>query len=45
MYKLEYECENNIPVFKCNFCGKCNGIVESTSYMDIKNRGCCWYFP
>jgi hypothetical protein len=26
-------------------CGKCSGNIESISYTDIKNRGCCWYFP
>lgn len=45
MNKLQYENTNNIPVFKCNFCGHCSGILEATSYTNIKNRGCCWYFP
>lgn len=45
MYKLEYETTNNVPVFKCNFCGKCTGVLESTSFASNKNRGCCWYFP
>lgn len=45
MYKLQYENQNNIPVFKCNFCGHCSGILEATSHTNIKNRGCCWYFP
>jgi hypothetical protein len=42
---LSYNYYNNIPIFKCNLCGKCSGIIESTSYTNIKNRGCCWYFP
>lgn len=42
---LNYNFNNNIPMFKCSFCGKCSGILESTSYTNIKNRGCCWYFP
>lgn len=45
MHKLEYEFNNNSPVFKCSFCGNCGSFVESTSYTSIKTRGCCWYFP
>lgn len=44
MFTLKYEFKNNIPVFRCNFCGKCNNVLESTSKIHI-NRGCCWYFP
>lgn len=42
---LTYKFQKNIPIFKCDFCGKCDGFLESTSKCDIKNRGCCWYFP
>ncbi|WP_027624972.1 hypothetical protein [Clostridium lundense] len=45
MYKLSYEYKDNIPVFKCNFCGHCSKILESTSHTTTENRGCCWYFP
>ena len=45
LYKLSYEFSNNIPLFKSDFCGKCLHILESTSLIYIKNRGCCWYFP
>lgn len=42
---LKYEFKNNIPVFKCSYCGQCSGTLESTSLLNTKNRGCCWYFP
>ncbi|WP_279146564.1 hypothetical protein [Clostridium tyrobutyricum] len=42
---LNYSFYNNIPVFKCDSCGKCSNTIESISYTSIKNRGCCWYFP
>lgn len=45
MFSLSYEFNNNIPVFKSNFCGKCSGTLESTSLITEKMRGCCWYFP
>ncbi|GAA0730879.1 hypothetical protein GCM10008905_32690 [Clostridium malenominatum] len=45
MYKLSYENTNNIPVFKCDYCGSCSGILESTCHVKGKIRGCCWYFP
>lgn len=45
MHQLKYVFENNIPLFSCNFCGNCNGFIESKSLIHIKNRGCCWYFP
>ena len=42
---LNYNFYNNIPIFKCTLCGQCSGTLESTSYTNIKTRGCCWYFP
>ncbi|OBR92421.1 MULTISPECIES: hypothetical protein [Clostridium] len=42
---LSYKFTNNIPLFKCDICGNCSNFVESISYTNIKNRGCCWYFP
>lgn len=45
MFSLSYEFHNNIPVFKSNFCGKCSGVLESTSLINETMRGCCWYFP
>lgn len=42
---LTYKFKQNIPIFKCDFCGKCSGFLESTSKCSVKNRGCCWYFP
>ena len=45
MYELSYENVNNVPVFKCNYCGNCSGVLESTCHILGKNRGCCWYFP
>ncbi|GFR36445.1 hypothetical protein [Thermobrachium celere] len=42
---LSYYFEDNIPLFSCSLCGKCDGFIESTSLIHIKNRGCCWYFP
>jgi hypothetical protein len=41
---LTYEIHNGAPVFHCNACGKCAGLIESTSYVGV-NRGCCWHFP
>ncbi|MBZ4664097.1 MAG: hypothetical protein JG776_1812 [Caloramator sp.] len=41
---LTYHFENNIPLFRCSICGKCEGFIESKSFIN-KNRGCCWYFP
>ncbi|OFI07239.1 hypothetical protein CLOACE_04310 [Clostridium acetireducens DSM 10703] len=45
MYSLSYKFINNTPMFKCNFCGKCSHVMESTSYTPLATRGCCWYFP
>ncbi|KRQ86108.1 hypothetical protein ABG79_02047 [Caloramator mitchellensis] len=45
MHYVKYEVKNNIPHFNCSFCGKCLGFLEATSYLTIKSRGCCWYFP
>lgn len=45
MFTLSYEFHDNIPVFKSNFCGKCSGVLESTSLVNRTMRGCCWYFP
>lgn len=41
---LTYHFEDNIPLFRCSICGKCEGFIESKSFIN-KNRGCCWYFP
>jgi len=45
MHKLTFLKHENIPLFKCSFCGKCYNFLEATSYLKIKMRGCCWYFP
>lgn len=45
MFCLSYHFEDNIPLFRCGLCGKCEGFLESKSLIHIKNRGCCWYFP
>lgn len=44
MFNLSYEFKNNIPLFKCTYCGKCYSCIESKNFFYI-NRGCCWYFP
>ncbi|MCX7695358.1 MAG: hypothetical protein N2Z71_06610, partial [Caloramator sp.] len=41
---LTYNFEDNIPLFRCSLCGKCDGFIESKSLIN-KNRGCCWYYP
>ncbi|WDC84462.1 hypothetical protein PL321_01260 [Caloramator sp. mosi_1] len=41
---LIYHFEDNIPLFRCSLCGRCDGFIESKSYIN-KNRGCCWYYP
>lgn len=45
MHQIKYEVQENVPLFKCSICGKCSGFLEATSYLTIKSRGCCWYFP
>jgi len=45
MHSLNLVVHGNIPLFKCSYCGNCYGFLESTSYLKVKMRGCCWYFP
>lgn len=44
MFSLYYAFSDNVPLFRCNFCGQCQLHIEAQNSLQI-NRGCCWYFP
>lgn len=35
---------NNVPQISCSSCGSCTSLM-GISLCDIKNRGCCYYYP
>ena len=44
MEKIFLTNTDGTPQFGCSSCYKCNSIFGK-SLCEVKNRGCCWYFP
>ncbi|MBD7912583.1 hypothetical protein [Clostridium cibarium] len=44
MIKIDLKIDQGIPQYSCNSCGNCQSVF-GVSLCNIKNRGCCWYFP
>lgn len=44
MDKIFLKISDGTPQFGCTSCYKCSSIFGK-SLCEIKNRGCCWYFP
>jgi hypothetical protein len=44
MGRISVEFEENIPRYACTSCFNCTSIMGE-SHCNVKNRGCCSYFP
>lgn len=42
--KLTVEFDENVPRYSCEGCYNCTSKI-GTSLCEIKNRGCCYYYP
>ncbi|MDD6794542.1 MAG: hypothetical protein PUE01_03895 [Clostridiaceae bacterium] len=44
MVEINLDFDEGVPQYECNLCGKCSSLFAK-SLCNVKNRGCCWYFP
>ncbi|MDS0526047.1 hypothetical protein NNC19_10180 [Clostridium sp. SHJSY1] len=44
MVEVDFNIDHEVPQYSCNSCYNCQSVF-GTSLCEVKNRGCCWYFP